>query len=588
MASEIAQAYVQIMPSARGIKGSLEKSMGGEARAAGHFAGRGIAGGIKKVIAAAGIGTFLAKSLKEGAALEQSIGGIETLFGEAADVVKQRADEAFRTAGMSANQYMELSTSFAASLLQSLGGDTAMAADISDMAMTDMSDNANKMGTDMERITDAYKGFARNQYTMLDNLKLGYGGTKGEMQRLLSDAQEISGVEYNIDNLSDVYSAIHVIQQELGITGTTALEAETTISGSAHAMKAAFSNVLGKLALGQDIGPALDGLMQTVVTFAGNLVPAVANIFRALPGAIATVIQAAVPQLLQTLSSAGTALTAAFTPQAISSGAAALSSFLSGIIGSIGEIAVTAFEVVTQFGMGVIQNLPQLISAGMSVIQSLIAGIGESIPNLISAAGQAVITLLTGIIQNLPQIISAGFELITSLISGIVSAGPGILDAVVSLMQSAWEAMCNVDWASVGTNIVSGIINGLVSMGSALWEAAKGLAHKALDAMKGALGISSPSKVMRDEVGRWIPAGVAEGIEHNTNPIRNAMRHLADETSGGLPGALSMGLRPAFGAPAMAGGPGLVLNVYSHDSLSESELTREAEDMLDRQRWGLP
>ena len=275
MATELAKAYVQIVPSAKGIQGSISNVIGGEADSAGHSAGGKIVGAIKGAIATAAIGKALGAALTEGAALEQSLGGIETLFKDSADKVKQNAAEAYRTAGMSANQYMELTTSFAASLLQSLGGDTKKAAEISDMAMTDMSDNANKMGTDMERITDAYQGFAKQNYTMLDNLKLGYGGTKEEMQRLLADAEKITGVKYDISNLSDVYSAIHVIQGELDITGTTAKEAASTLSGSFASMQAAFKNVLGQLTLGQDIGPALSALAETVTTFlVGNLLPA--------------------------------------------------------------------------------------------------------------------------------------------------------------------------------------------------------------------------------------------------------------------------------------------------------------------------
>ncbi|MFR1786494.1 MAG: phage tail protein, partial [Ruthenibacterium lactatiformans] len=303
MATELAKAYVQIVPSAQGIKGSITQALGGEADSAGAAAGKGfggkLIGALKGIIATAAIGKALSATITEGAALQQSIGGIETLFKESADKVKQNAAEAYRTAGMSANEYMELTTSFSASLLQSMAGDTAKAADIADMAMQDMSDNANKMGTSMEDIKNAYQGFAKQNYTMLDNLKLGYGGTKTEMQRLLADAQKITGVKYDINNLSDVYSAIHVIQGELDITGTTAKEAASTISGSFASMKAAFKNVLGQLALGQNVGPALQALAQTVTTFlVGNLLPAVWNILRALPSALVTFIQTAMPQLV--------------------------------------------------------------------------------------------------------------------------------------------------------------------------------------------------------------------------------------------------------------------------------------------------
>ena len=283
MATELAKAYVQIIPSAKGIKGKISEELGGEASSAGSSAGTSIASAIKKAIAAAGIGAALKASLEEGGNLQQSIGGIETLFKDSADKVIESAKIAYKTAGMSANEYMETVTSFSASLLQGLAGDTNKAADVADMALTDMSDNANKMGTSMELIQNAYNGFAKQNYTMLDNLKLGYGGTKTEMQRLLADAQKLTGVKYDIDNLSDVYEAIHVIQEEMGITGTTAKEAASTLSGSMASMKAAFTNVLGNLSLGEDIRPAMEALLSSTKTFLiGNLLPMVGNIFNGL------------------------------------------------------------------------------------------------------------------------------------------------------------------------------------------------------------------------------------------------------------------------------------------------------------------
>ena len=288
MATELGQAYIQIMPSARGIKDMIKKELGSEIPQAGQEAGESLSSKMlsvaKKAIAAAGIGKFFSASLTEGANLQQSLGGIETLFKGSADTVKKYANEAYKTTGLSANAYMENVTGFSASLLQSLGGDTRKAADVANMAMVDMADNSNKMGTSMDRIQDAYQGFAKQNYTMLDNLKLGYGGTKTEMQRLLADAQKLTGVKYDINNLSDVYQAIHAIQENLDITGTTAKEAATTFSGSFASMKAAAQNVLGKLALGEDIGPALSSLYQTTKTFlVGNLIPMVADILKGIP-----------------------------------------------------------------------------------------------------------------------------------------------------------------------------------------------------------------------------------------------------------------------------------------------------------------
>lgn len=296
MATELGQAYVQIMPSAKGISGSIQSALAPEATAAGNSAGSSIGSTLVKaatgIIAAAGIGRAFSAAINEGAALQQSIGGIETLFKGSADKVKAYANEAYRTTGLSANTYMENVTGFSASLLQSLGGDTNKAAEIANMAMVDMSDNANKMGTSMDRIQDAYQGFAKQNYTMLDNLKLGYGGTKTEMERLLSDATKLTGVKYDINNLSDVYQAIHAIQGKLDITGTTAKEAASTFSGSFSAMKAAAQNVLGKLALGEDIMPSLKALAETTSTFLfKNFIPMVGNILRGLPTVIGTVLK---------------------------------------------------------------------------------------------------------------------------------------------------------------------------------------------------------------------------------------------------------------------------------------------------------
>ena len=313
--SKIATAYVQVMPSMEGVAPAVKEAFTNEGSKAGNLFSGKFATALKVGIGAAatGAGVILKEALSEGASLEQSIGGIETLFGAggksleeyAASVGKttgevrgeynklmlaeqevfNNAKEAYKTAGLSANEYMETVTSFSASLISSLGGDTAKAASVADMALIDISDNANKMGSETESLIQAYQGFAKGQYQLLDNLKLGYGGTKTEMERLLADAQKLTGVEYNIDNLADVYSAIHAIQEEMGITGTTAAEASTTLIGSFNSMKAAAQNVLGNLALGEPLEESLQALGETVSTFLnGNLLPMAGNVLSALPG----------------------------------------------------------------------------------------------------------------------------------------------------------------------------------------------------------------------------------------------------------------------------------------------------------------
>ena len=613
MAGSIAKAYVQVIPSAEGIKGKLSGILGGEAGSAGNSAGQSFGssmiGKLKGVLAAAGVGKMLADSLNAGGALQQSLGGVETLFKDSAATVIANAENAYKTAGMSANQYMETVTGFSASLLQGLSGDTQKAAKVADMALTDMSDNANKMGTDMELIKNAYQGFAKQNYTMLDNLKLGYGGTKTEMERLLKNAQEISGVKYDISNLSDVYSAIHVIQGELGITGTTAKEAATTLSGSLASMKAAFSNVMANISLGRDIGPSLTALGETVFTFlTGNLLPMVGNILGTLPEVlssaftmaiqglnmaaanadaflqvgtdlvlgIGTAIITAAPYLAEaalnlvtSLGSAiistdwaqmasdtitsmrgsldlaaaeilgtdgdivGSMLTAIATglPEILAAGGEMLSTLVTGIAGALPSLTAEALRQLVAFVNQLISGLPQVLSTGKTVLLSVVQGIQTALPSMLASAGEAIGTLLTGIVRNLPSIISAGFDLVVSLITGLGNAAPNLISGAGQLLQNIGKAVKNINWRQLGRDIVQGLINGIGAMGNALWNAARNIARSALNAIKSFLGIASPSKVMRDQVGKWIPSGVAVGIEANTKPLTDAMHDLSGLTT---------------------------------------------------------
>lgn len=575
MATELAKAYVQIIPSARGIQGSITQALGGEAASAGTSAGQtfgsNLVSKVMGVVSVAAIGKAIASTITEGAALEQSIGGIETLFKESADTVKANAAEAYRTAGMSANQYMEQTTSFAASLLQSLGGNTAEAAKIADMAMTDMSDNSNKMGTDMERITDAYQGFAKQNYTMLDNLKLGYGGTKTEMERLLQDAQKITGIKYDINNLADVYNAIHVIQKKLEITGATQEEAIKTISGSFNSMVAAGKNVLGNLTLGQDITPSLQALAQTTTTFlVGNLLPAVWNILKALPSGMVTLVQEMGTQLAAQLPSFlaqfQTGMTAnlpqliaagqtmivgminglsAGLPQLLQKGAEMISNLVTGAYAALPQVMDSAMAVVTSFLQMVISNLPQILQAGTQVISSVVQGIGNAMPQIIASAARMVATLLTTLVQHLPEIVAAGFELLVSLIKGIGDAMPGIVEAAGEAASTIWDTILQIDWPALGRDVVSGLINGLVSMGGALWDAATDLAKSAFDAVAGFFEIRSPSRLMRNKIGHYIPAGLAQGILDKAGLVQSAMRSVSGMAEGTIQSRLSATMQTA-------------------------------------------
>ena len=551
MATELAKAYVQIIPSAEGIQGRIQKEIEPEADSAGSSFGGKMVGMIKKVIAAAAIGKALSASISEGAALEQSLGGIETLFKDSADKVKANAAKAYQTAGMSANDYMELTTSFSASLLSSLAGDTSKAADVADMAMVDMSDNANKMGTNMEDIKNAYQGFAKQNYTMLDNLKLGYGGTKSEMERLLADAQKISGVEYNIDNLSDVYSAIHVIQGQLDITGTTAKEAATTISGSFNQMKAAAKNVMGEIALGMDVGPALNQLATTLVTFAaGNLIPAIWNIVSALPTAIITFISALGPQLFtvvselipQIVNGISTGIPALYAsamqligqfntgiqeqlPTLLQKGVDFVANITNGILQNLPQIIAMAGHIITYFANTIISSLPTILSAGASLLLKLVNGIINNLPQIVRAAATAIVRFVASIGMNLPQILQSGITIIGKLAAGLIRAIPNLVGQIPAVIGAIVRTFGSENWGSIGLNIIKGIASGLSSAAHMLWDAVKGVLGGFKENVLAFFGIHSPSR-WGAYVGEMIDTGIANGLIGKTTLVSNAAAEL--------------------------------------------------------------
>lgn len=551
MATELAKAYVQIIPSAEGIQGRIRKELEPEADSAGSSFGGKMVGMIKKVIATAAIGKALSASISEGAALEQSLGGIETLFKDSADKVKANAAKAYQTAGMSANDYMELTTSFSASLLSSLAGDTSKAADVADMAMVDMSDNANKMGTNMEDIKNAYQGFAKQNYTMLDNLKLGYGGTKSEMERLLADAQKISGVEYNIDNLSDVYSAIHVIQGQLDITGTTAKEAATTISGSFNQMKAAAKNVMGEIALGMDVGPALNELANTIITFAvGNLLPAVWNVISALPSAIVTFVTALGPQLFAAVSGLIPQIASGITtgiptlyqsamqlmdqfnigiqeqlPTLLQKGVDFISNIVNGILQNLPQVITMAENVITYFVNTIISMLPTVLSAGARLLLRLVNGIINNLPQITQAAVTAIVRFVASIGQNLPQILQSGITIIAKLEAGLIRAIPNLVGQIPAIISAIVNAFTSQNWGSIGINIISGIASGLRSAAHMLWDAVKGVLGGFKENVLAFFGIHSPSR-WGAYVGEMIDTGIANGLIGKTTLVSNAAAEL--------------------------------------------------------------
>lgn len=394
--------------------------------------------------AAAGITALTTAAVKNYAEYEQLVGGVETLFKDSADAVQKYASNAYKTAGLSANEYMSTVTSFSASLLQSLGGDTQKAADYADLAVTDMADNANKMGTSMEMLQTTYAGFAKQNFTMLDNLKLGYGGTKTEMERLLADAEKISGIRYDISSFADITQAIHVMQEEMGIAGATALEAGTTIEGSVNSMKSAWTNLITGLSdENADIEQLVDDLVTTIVGdgtesnlgVIGNILPAVET---ALNGA-GKLIEKILPIII---------------------------------------------DKIPEF----IENyLPKILEAGVSIILELAIGLVKAIPSLV---------------KTIPKIIS------------------GVVDVFKSKSG---------DFANIGKNIIDGIKQGISNAWNNLVKWFKGLFGDLLGIAKKILGIHSPSALFRDQIGKNIALGLAEGIDENKDKATKAASKMAKD-----------------------------------------------------------
>ena len=522
---ELAKAYVQIVPSADGIQGSISRIMGGEASSAGESAGTllgtKLVGTLKKVIAAAGIGKMISDSLNLGGALQQSIGGIETLFGaggrsieeyaksvgKSVDAVKDEyaslmqsqqtvfdnAAQAYRTVGLSANEYMEQTTSFAASLLSSVSKDTNAAAQLANMAMVDMADNANKMGTDMASIQNAYQGFAKQNYTMLDNLKLGYGGTQAEMQRLLTDAEKLSGVHYELGNLADMYSAIHVIQTDLDITGTTAKEAATTLTGSFAAMKAAAQNVLGDWSTGADLTAPMQALADTARTFLqGNLLPMIGNVLAGIP----QLVYGLVPEVLQT----GTEL---------------VSSLAAGFAQGIPAFLSTALPQLLSFTEELRANAGQFVDAGLNCITQLLNGLIAGLPQLIAYVPDIIINIAGIINDNMPKILAQGVSIIVQLIAGIIQAVPSLLANWKKILQAVLSVISAINWLNIGKNILTSVANGVKSMGSSMLTAFKGGFSSALSWIK-----SLPAQAVK--WGKNLIQSFIKGLTGKGNVVSNA------------------------------------------------------------------
>lgn len=464
-------AYVQIVPSAQGIKGSIQSALGGEAEAAGLSAGGKIGAFAKKALTKVAIGAAVVKTVKgaldEGAKLQQSyLGGLDTLYGEAAEGARAYAREA-AAAGISMNDYSEQAVSFGAALKNAYGGDTYKAMEAANTAILDMADNSAKMGTDITSVQMAYQGFAKQNYTMLDNLKLGYGGTKSEMERLLADAEELTGVHYDINNLGDVYSAIHAIQGDLGLTGVAAEEASQTFSGSFGAMKASAANFLGSLALGENVSGSLNQLMTSASTFFfGNFLPMIGTLIKSLPSAIGTFLQQGVPMLLSQVSSLITNFANSITNLANGMSSGKIQQWAST---TLPKIISTAGQLIGKFAGALLKNIPKIVVALGKIGLTIIKGLGSAIWGKVTQAAQGILTRFLAPIQTLQAKVKAIIDKIKGFFK-FKTATPHIKVPHFSITPAGWKVgdllkgvkpKLGITWAARG-----GIVDGATLVGA--------------------------------------------------------------------------------------------------------------------------
>lgn len=526
MASTIGEAYLQIRPSMEGVKGEIEEAMSDAGSAGGRSFGSAFGGGLKAMagisaaaagVAAAGTAAVTKDAVSNFANYEQLVGGIETLFGDSADAVLAKANQAYASAGMSANQYMDTAIQSAAAMINSLDGDTAKAAELMDVSMTDMADNVNKMGTSMEAVQNAYRGFSRGNFTMLDNLALGFAGTKEGMQELLDKAQEISGVEYDISSYSDIVEAIHVVQTEMGITGTTAEEASGTISGSLASVNAAWQNLLTGFANPDaDLSALIDQFVQTGITALNNMMPTIVNaltgIAQALPqivDAIAQQLPVVLPAILPPLIDAIIGIVQALV--------AALPTILEALIAALPSIVQLIVDTV-------ITLLPMIIDLGLQLILALADGLIAALPDLIPAIVDVILTIIDKLTQpdTIMQLIEATITLIGAIAVGIIKAIPIIIAKVPEIIKNIVSVITGMspEMIQAGLDTLTSFISGIIDSISKVIETGKEIFNSVKD------GISEKIETAKNW-GKDLIDNFVQGIKDKINAVKDAVGSVA-------------------------------------------------------------
>lgn len=683
--NQIGTAYIKIMPTMDGMKKNLLSGLNSEAGNAGKESGENMGSNLMaslkssvvKLAATIGIGKIIMQSFNLGADLEQQIGGIETLFNESADKMREYANQAYKTAGVSANEYMSQATSFAASLKQTLSD--ADAAEYANRAIVDMSDNANKMGTSIENIQNAYQGFAKQNYTMLDNLKLGYGGTKTEMERLISDASKMTDVQSKLNltvedgdlSFSNIVNAISVMQESMGIAGTTAKESASTFSGSFDSMKSAAQNFLAAFMMngkdGVDVTSALTSLIESVNTFVfGNAIPAIGRMVTSIIQIIPQLITESIPMIIQSVAdlianivtgiqTAGPTLEAGFQgfianlqtflteqlptflqngidwitniltgvnnalPGLLEGFASMVASLLSMLIENLPQFLQNGIDIVLKIREGfgdtvstlleafytmiedlldyLIDNMPQFLKNGVELVTQLASGIAKNLPKILATTAEMLAKIISKIAEHFPKILTKGVELLGKLAAGIVQAIPDLLSKIPGILLQLAESFMDYDWLGLGANILGGIANGIADAVTGLVDIAIKACGKLVDSVKSFFGIASPSKLFRDEIGEFIPAGISVGIEGNMGSVKDAMDDMNNtiydsalhEINGSLPVSVSSTVssvnKQAQNAQAGSSGyvtnyGGITINIEAKDGQFAKQIAKEVEKIL--------
>ena len=556
MADNIGTAYVQIEPSFDGVTPKIEQHFGGEGEKGGKSFASGfgsVMGTVGKAMAgAAAAGTaavtgMVKEAVSGFAEYEQLVGGVETLFGSnyssieeyakgvgvsmefAADTfedyqnrqetVLKNADNAYMTAGLSANEYMETVTGFAAALNSSLGEYAWQSANYADMAITDMADNANKMGSSMESIQNAYMGFSKQNFTMLDNLKLGYGGTKEEMQRLLTDAEKLEGLEVgslDMNNFADVVDAIHIIQENLGIAGTTAKEASSTISGSLATMQASWANLLTTIGTGDSdaISTAINNLVESAQTFGGNILPVIQQALQGISQLISQLapeIAAALPDLIQQV-----------LPGLLTAGVDIIKTLGEGIIQAIPELMPTITDVILQLCDMLVQMLPELIQVGLQVILQLAIGIAQALPELIPAIVETVMTIVEYLIDNIDLLIDAAIAIIIALADGLITALPKLIEKAPEIILKLLDALIRnaPKIIEAGVELIVKLIDGIIKCWTKVFQVGKDIVEKVKE------GFSDKVKEAK-EWGKDMIQNFVDGIMAKFETLKNSVKQCA-------------------------------------------------------------